>query len=126
MRDLKIGLKHEKVLRCYHPDALQYYNTTSNLKEVCEIFEDVSYKLEKNVFRLFSPIRPMLAGKKTLEDMHRHYHGLSMFVETKYDGERIQCHVTKDDIKYFTRNANDYTYLYAKKLNPIIRDCLMA
>ena len=54
----------------------------------------------------------MLASKKTLEEMHNNYHGLEMIVETKFDGERIQCHYSKDSIKYFTRNSNDYTYLY--------------
>ncbi len=35
LKDLKIGLSHERVLNIFHPDGLEYYNSTSSLKEVC-------------------------------------------------------------------------------------------
>lgn len=68
LKDLKIGLKYEKILQLYHPDAVEYYNNTSSLKEVCKEFVDPN-KTIKNMFRLFNPIKPMLAGKKNLEEL---------------------------------------------------------
>jgi DNA ligase 4 len=40
--------------------------------------------------------------------------------ETKYDGERIMIHKNGNDIKFFTRNSNDYTTLYGPKYSKII------
>ena len=34
LKDLKIGLGHETVLKNYHPDALDLYNVTSDMREV--------------------------------------------------------------------------------------------
>ena len=35
LKDLKIGLSHEKGLNYFHPDGLNYFNRTSSLKDVC-------------------------------------------------------------------------------------------
>jgi len=40
LKDLKIGLKYEKLLELFHPDAPEYYNATSSIKEVCKEFVD--------------------------------------------------------------------------------------
>jgi len=37
---LKIGLGHETVLKNYHPDALEIYNMTSDLKRVFDELQD--------------------------------------------------------------------------------------
>ena len=44
-----------------------------------------------------------------------------MLIETKFDGERIQCHFNNEEIKFFSRNSNDYTHIYGPKLIPIVR-----
>lgn len=31
LKDLKIGIKYEKVLELFHPDAPEYFNATSSL-----------------------------------------------------------------------------------------------
>lgn len=61
-------MKYEKVLEYFHPDAVEYFNATSSLLEVCKEFEDANHSL-KNVLRLFHPIKPMLAAKKGLDDI---------------------------------------------------------
>lgn len=95
LKDLKIGLKYEKVLEMFHPDAPEYYNATSSLREVCKEFENPNHSL-KNVLRLFHPIKPMLAAKKTPDEIRSILAGKEFLIETKYDGERIQCHFTPD------------------------------
>ena len=34
LKDLKIGISHEAILRRYHSDAVDLFNSTSDLKEV--------------------------------------------------------------------------------------------
>ena len=53
----------------------------------------------------------MLAGKKKI-GYFKEQENITYFVETKYDGERLQAHKSKTDIKLFSRNAIDYTKLY--------------
>lgn len=65
LKDLKLGIKADVVLKEYHPDALDYFNLTNSLKQVCKKFEDRSVNL-KDELMLFQPIKPMLAGKKPL------------------------------------------------------------
>ena len=48
------------------------------------------------MFRLFNPIKPMLAGKKNLEELKLLIQDKQFLIETKFDGERIQCHFTPD------------------------------
>lgn len=52
LKDLKIGLKHERVLVLYHPEALDLYNITSNLREVCREFENIEARMDKRLFRV--------------------------------------------------------------------------
>ena len=52
LKDLKIGLRHEKVLPIYHKDALDLYNVTSNLREVCKELQDPNKSMGSNIFRV--------------------------------------------------------------------------
>jgi DNA ligase-4 len=52
--------------------------------------------------------------------------GKEFLIETKFDGERIQVHFTPEQMRYFTRNANDYTHIYGQKMTDIIRQCVNA
>jgi DNA ligase-4 len=42
LKDLKIGIGHEVILRSYHKDAVDLYNSTSDLKEVFAQLEELS------------------------------------------------------------------------------------
>jgi len=44
-----------------------------------------------------------------------------VLVETKFDGERIQCHMQDKSVMFFSRNSNDYTNLYGGKLGSWIK-----
>mmetsp|Transcript_60733 Transcript_60733/g.69397 ORF Transcript_60733/g.69397 Transcript_60733/m.69397 type:complete len:784 (+) Transcript_60733:504-2855(+) len=121
LRDLKVGIRHESVLKNYHPDAMDYYNVSSDLRQVFKDLEDAEKELGKDIFRLFKPIRPMLAGKKNPGEMMTLLEGIPVLIETKFDGERIQCHYKDGEVKFFTRNANDYTNIYGPKMSETIQ-----
>ena len=42
LKDLKIGIGHEVILRSYHKEAVDLYNSTSDLKEVFTQLEELS------------------------------------------------------------------------------------
>lgn len=61
----------------------------------------------------------MLAGKKTInyfKEMDKEF-----FVETKYDGERLQVHRDGDKIKVFSRNGVDYNHVY-ESIIPLLKE----
>lgn len=68
----------------------------------------------------------MLAAKKTLEDLQTMFMDQDFLIETKFDGERIQCHFNHEQIKFYSRNSNDYTHIYGPKMIEIIRENVSA
>jgi DNA ligase 4 len=122
LKDLKIGLGHETVLKNYHPDAVDLYNITSDLKEVFRDLSGNDKRMGADRFRIFFPIRPMLADKMPLKQLAVILEKNKVLIETKFDGERIQCHFKDDVVKFFSRNSNNYTHIYGPKMAPIIRE----
>lgn len=63
LKDLKVGVGHETLLKNFHPDALDLYNVTSDLGEVFKELNSASgrVRIGADRFRLFFPIKPMLA-----------------------------------------------------------------
>lgn len=47
-------------------------------------------------------------------------------IETKYDGERVQCHLDETSLKLFSRNCHDVTDIYGPALSDFIRDAVNA
>lgn len=127
LKDLKIGLGHETLFKHLDEKALDVYNSTSSLREVCNYLQNPrNSRYLTSFFQLFHPIKPMLAGRMTLKQIYSTFDGVEVLIETKYDGERIQCHKERDEVKFFTRNAIDYTYLYGKKLTKFILESVNA
>lgn len=127
LKDMKIGVGHEVVLKLFHPKSLDVYNSTSSLLEVCNFIQNPQNpKFAENFYRVNLPIKPMLASRMTLHDIIDNFMSVSTIVETKYDGERIQCHVKDGQIKLFTRNAVDYTDLYGPKLASFLAQAISA
>ena len=121
LKDLKIGLSHETVFKNLDSRAMDVYSSTSSLIEVCNYLVDPKNSKYANSFlQMFSPIKPMLSGRMNLQDIIHNFSNIPIYIETKYDGERIQCHLKDKQVKFFTRNAVDYTYLYGPKLENII------
>jgi DNA ligase 4 len=127
LKDLKVGLSHETIFKNLDPRALDVYNATSSLVEVCNFLRDPkSSKYANTFFQINYPIKPMLAGRMNMNDILSNFASAALYVETKYDGERIQCHLHENNVKFFTRNAVDYTYLYGPKLTDVIVKCVNA
>lgn len=68
LKDLKISTGADRILAHYHKDAVELYNSTSSLKEVSYELIDPLFSIS-NILKLFRPIKPMLAAKKTLDDI---------------------------------------------------------
>ena len=116
LKDLKLG-SNEKILKCFHPRALELFYNTNSLRQVFTRLKDKGTDLGLQLFQLHTPIRPMLAGRKVYDELKKLLISLEVYVETKFDGERIQCHLSADgQVSFFTRNANNYTYLYGPKM----------
>ena len=90
------------MLKMYHRHALDIFNATSDLKAVFDQVEEYEATIKggTSLYRMFFPVKPMLAGKLTLvqiaETLRQKLEAnpqMPILIETKYDGERIQCHM---------------------------------
>lgn len=105
LKDLKLG-SNEKILKCFHPRALELFYNTNSLRQVFTRLHDKDADLGVQLFQLHRPIRPMLAGRKVYDELKKLLISLEVYVETKFDGERIQCHLSADgQVSFFTRSA---------------------
>ncbi len=67
----------------------------------------------------------MLAGKLNLKQINDFVRQRDhVYVETKFDGERIQCHFQDQVIMYFSRNSNDVTQIYGPKLTSHMKEAI--
>lgn len=123
LKDMKIGA-HDKILGTFHPKALEIYFHTNNLREVFKKIKDGSINSLTQLYTLGQPIRPMLAGRKSYNELKKLLLGVNLIVETKFDGERIQVHVDKLDVQFFSRNAVDYTAMYGKRIRNAVMECM--
>ncbi|KYR02618.1 DNA ligase IV [Tieghemostelium lacteum] len=128
LKELKTGLSEKSILNFYHPEAMEIYYMCSDLRLLCErLGNGQRTKLiqDPKIVMLFQPIRPMLANRQPLHVSQQLMDSTQFVVETKYDGERIQIHKDGDQIKMFSRNCNDSTYIYGDLFIPVIKECLL-
>lgn len=52
--------------------------------------------------------------------------GEPFYVETKFDGERIQVHFDEENIRLFSRNCHEVTDIYAPALSASLRESIKA
>ncbi|KAJ3190255.1 DNA ligase (ATP) [Gaertneriomyces sp. JEL0708] len=123
LKDLKLGISENGILGLFHPDALELFNVTSDLSVVCDKLRDPRVRLEQKEIRLWRTFVPMLSRsvmKKDslgLEEVVKGMNGHAYWVETKLDGERLQCHYEKlgkgkAAFRWYSRRGTDYTDLY--------------
>ncbi len=134
LKDLKLSLGHERILRSLHPRAMELYSHSSNLQAVLEAIRkkpDSTADEQKQISGMinnifFQTIKPMLSFRLSphrvggVVDPQPAVPGGEMppaprlVLETKYDGERIVAHIDKDAgrLGLYTRNARDYTGMY--------------
>lgn len=150
LKDLKVGISHESLLKRFHPDAMELYNRSSNLKQVLDEIRSqyVRAKVEHTEEGarggaepvqpsqpraghdsiLFSKFKPMLAQRLRLDSLSQIFEGSKTFsVEPKYDGERILAHVDVEAkrVELYTRSAIDYTSAYAPSMRPVFLQGLL-
>jgi DNA ligase 4 len=115
-QDLKIGLKHENVLKAFYPNALKRYDECTNLRTVCDEQGKAVNAVGIQLFVNFSPMlakgfpNASLGQVNTVENA---VHNNPFVMDLKLDGERILCHIGDDNsFTLFTRRGNDYTDNY--------------
>ena len=127
LKDLKIGLSYESFFKNFDIRAVDIYNSTSSLISVCEYLSDPKNdKYSQTFYQVFSPIKPMLVARMTLDNIMKTFQGVNAIVETKYDGERIQCHLHENEVQFFTRKGVDYTAIYGSKFSHLIKTSINA
>ena len=97
-----------------HPEAEALFNVTSSLRRVCERFTEApgteAAEAAPVTIELFSHVKPMLLERFKIEDIGRLFaDGSQYYVQTKFDGERSQLHVSAGRFRYFTRQGFDIT-----------------
>ncbi|GAA6040368.1 hypothetical protein JCM8097_007579 [Rhodosporidiobolus ruineniae] len=151
LRDLKIGMGEKTILNQLHPDAVDVFNTCSDIKRVCWRLFNPNERImrEDCTITIGRVFRPMLAWRSNnfndvIKAMKRgrprrdpdyqwrdgEYRDDEFMIEEKLDGERIQLHKIGDEYQYHSRKAKDYTYLYGKdyeegSLTPFLQDALI-
>lgn len=126
LKDLKVGLRQERVLKYIHPDAMEMYNHTNDLHKVCVELRDSSIRYVPTIepFQVFSP---MLAKRVGFGECTTAINADAFVMEPKLDGERITCHVKRSDptgetngVQFISRNGINYTELYGPSMSPIV------
>ncbi|CEG43549.1 atp-dependent dna ligase iv [Plasmopara halstedii] len=117
LKDLKIGLRHERVLSFIHPDALEMYNHTNDLHKICRELRNsaVRYVPQLEPFQVFTP---MLAKRVDFGECITAINADAFVMEPKLDGERITCHVREKEVQFISRNGVNYTEDYAPSIKP--------
>ena len=88
LKDLKIGLSSDSFFKHFDLRAVDIYNSTSSLISVCEYLADPKNdKYSQTFYQVFSPIKPMLVARMTLDNIMKTFQGVNAIVETKYDGK---------------------------------------
>jgi len=149
LKDLKIGMKEDKILRIYHPGAAEQFNYTFCLRDVCSEFAEKPVELEEekqgegrkrktngfdegtsaqesSSLTLFAPVRPQLAARKHERDVAAVFSGDPFLIETKFDGERLQVHIDEERVKLYSRNCHDVTETYNSVISELregLRGC---
>lgn len=122
LKNRPIGGHEHKLLNCWHPDAQDYLSVVSDLQTVTKKLWDPTQRLGNKDLKINigMAFAPQLA-KKVNVSYEKICNKLNsdFFIEEKMDGERIQLHYMNfgKNIKFYSRRATDYTYLYGDNLS---------
>ncbi|KAI4490315.1 hypothetical protein M0802_010692 [Mischocyttarus mexicanus] len=109
LKNLRLGVGTNKLLQVYHPEACEYFETTSNLKQICDNLDQGKKKVNCDI-QVFSFFKPMLLERIAIEDAAKlFYNNDEYIVQMKFDGERSQIHMKDGIFKYSTRQRFDIT-----------------
>ncbi|HUU77693.1 MAG TPA: ATP-dependent DNA ligase [candidate division Zixibacteria bacterium] len=89
------------------------YNVTSDIGEVGEVLVRKGISGVKEItIKVGRPIRMMAAQRMLSAEEILEKLGGKCALEFKYDGERVQAHISKDEIALYSRNLNEISSMY--------------
>ena len=131
LKDMKLGVGVESILRHLHPNAVQLYHISNSLKQVLSSIssspkgqqETSPAAPPQSVF--FQPFKPMLSEKVNPGDIPEKFGGMrgKVFLEPKIDGERMLVHADKQKgtVVIYSRNGVNFTKRYGdRQLSPLV------
>jgi len=114
LKDLKLGSSSDFILKIYHPQASQHYDSCQDLRKVLKDLASFDHCLPTGEsISIFQQFKPMLASRcdqKSLVNMLQK--GGEVAIEDKLDGERLIVHKKGDKIELYSRKGTDYTETY--------------
>ena len=128
LKDMKIFIGVETILRHLHPEAVNLYHISNSLKNVLSAIShpsELEASLPKVTSIYFQPFRPMLSERVNPGDVEEKFskiHG-EIFLEPKIDGERMVVHVDKRNsrVAVISRNGVDFTSKYGDhQISPVV------
>ncbi|KAI8803243.1 ATP dependent DNA ligase domain-containing protein [Cladochytrium replicatum] len=110
LKDLKIGFSENAIFDLFNPDAKELFNRVSSLRQVAKQLPTYETRLDNMEIALFTPFRPMIAGRAvSLKSIPVAMGGRTFYIQTKLDGERMLMHKDGGAYKWFSRNQTNYT-----------------
>jgi len=102
------------------------YNRCSNLSRVAETLTTEGLEGLRTIpVKVGVPLRSMLAERSgSIVEILERMGGRAAF-EYKYDGLRVQAHITPDKVKLFSRNLEDITSQFPDLIDKLRRNCLV-
>ncbi len=135
LREVRVGIKVEGLLKYFHPDAEQCFSSCCDLRKTCfALTDDGLLKRTAQSVSIGYPFTPMLAAgfrgtgtKGQLQKCEAAMKGNKFVMDIKLDGERMLCHKdasapqAERQVRFFTRKANEFTWIYG----PTVRDVIL-
>ncbi|KAG1700928.1 DNA ligase 4 [Nymphon striatum] len=112
LKDMRLGISEQSILNAFHVDAKDLYDVSNSLSKVCLTLKDPKVRLHEIEISIFNPFRPMLGERAVPEKVMKLMNDEPFYIETKFDGERVQIHKQKNEYKFFSRNGNDYSHVF--------------
>ena len=123
LSQLRLGVKDltliEALARTYGDgkdarEEIEYaYNVTSDIGEIGNVLVHQGIEGIRNIgVKVGVPIRMMAAQRMATAEEILEKLGGECALEFKYDGERVQAHISKEKISLFSRNLNEITKMF--------------
>ncbi|ODV86484.1 hypothetical protein CANARDRAFT_197242 [[Candida] arabinofermentans NRRL YB-2248] len=134
-----LPISSNRLIGAWNPDAVSLFDLINDLKVVFWALADKDTRLSVNdkQVRINYPFTPMRSTRinENYDIIANERLNNNLFIEEKYDGERIQLHMIRDGdnlkFKFFSRNAHDFSLIYGSStdvdaegcIGPFIKDC---
>lgn len=107
LKQVKIGVGMNTIIKAYHCDAPSYWSINRNLEEMCNELIDPNKRFDVYNVHWGANISPVLCELTTFDKILLKGH---VYAETKYDGERMMLHYGFSQ-EYADKNFNVPEYI---------------